>query len=144
MKRLISMTEFVLDQEKLFLAMELMSQDFGIRTTNYARLLKTPLSISMFIPCHEGESLERPNMDMDGKFYMDEGAVFQWAEAEGKILFEGWKIKNFRVVDEYGNTMFFKDPKWVQNYPERKTIEDLISSEIELTLTESCRKQIGL
>lgn len=53
MKNLIKMTDFVLEQGTEINTGEM----FYIRTYNYAKFLKQPLELGMFVPCDEDSSV---------------------------------------------------------------------------------------
>jgi len=68
MKKLITMTEFVmLINEKRIggNVMQNVSDAFmlGGEVVTYAQLLQTPLKLGQFIPCKDGEPMEKPELD---------------------------------------------------------------------------------
>lgn len=124
MENLISMTDFVLKlklkKDVEFGALKELTS-YYIRVDSYAELLKTPLDISMFVPCDDNNKPIENGVDLD---YMD----------FGDLLFEGFEIKTDED-DSAGNKSVCCGPvhvywwridsqTWV---PSRglKTIEDL-------------------
>ena len=144
--RLKSMTDFVITQWSIDL-----TKTQRERVSNYAKFLKQPLKLEMFVPCdEEGDILEEPT-DYEKRLlnmmteYNDE--VYTYYQAKAKVLFEGFEIdKNLYLVYkneisigrfisyENGSKFLFRD-----NF---KTIEDLV--EFGFKLTENTIKQIGL
>lgn len=150
--KLTSMTSFVLEQkqseslnENTFINTELISLE---KIRNYAKFLKQPLKIEMFVPCVDDEPIE-----------FHEGKVLRIAkvgsevlkEAKEKVLFEGFELVRFMekenpcyVVSNGENEVTFHIGLY--NFSKgvnfAKTIEDLIH--IQPILTESTIKQIGL
>lgn len=62
MKTLISMKDFVLEQEKEFDRANVGFKEFTNKVCNYAKFLNKPLKIEMFVPCSvDGEVLEKPD-----------------------------------------------------------------------------------
>jgi len=119
----------------------------------YSDLIQRPLSLSMFIPCKDGEPIEKPE---EGQFkkYIEpdsyEKRVDEYQKAVESVMFEGWAIgSNGFLVNEFGGCIgvrpldkfnfLHKDgvPNWT-------TIEDLINDGFTLHPTESCKKLIGL
>ena len=161
--KLISMTSFVLEIEKSsytqtekyrIIEWENKCQAFD-KIINYAKFLKQPLKLEMFVPCdEEGDILEEPtnyekrllNMMTE---YNDE--VYTYYQAKVKVLFEGFYIKRgstdadnmttYLMHNYFGEIAFKKDWK-----DEWEFIEDLesLSNLNEIELTESAIKQIGL
>lgn len=110
---LIPMTDFVLKID------EFLPQDLGqffdswrmsqLRLIeNYAKFLKQPLKLEMFVPCDEdGNILEEPNIDhskyytiqnngyLDRVMFNDDVEIYE--QAKEKVLFEGFEIVNTRA-----------------------------------------------
>ena len=145
--RLVSMTDFVLENAKQPYVEGTKYKDL----VNYAKFLKQPLKLEMFVPCDEdGDILDEPEYYELRLLYMmteynDE--VYTYYQAKVKVLFEGFEIdKNLYLVYkneisigrfisyENGSKFLFRD-----NF---KTIEDLV--EFGFKLTENTIKQIGL
>ena len=149
--KLISMTDFVLENAK----QPYVEGTKYIDLVNYAKFLKQPLKLEMFIPCdEEGDILEVPtnyenrllNMMTE---YNDE--VYTYNQAKEKVLFESFKLVRFiekenpcyvvsngenEITFHIGLYNFSKGVKFAI------TIEDLIP--IHPILTENAVKQIGL
>ena len=147
--RLISMTDFVLEQNE-----KIKKEKYDIESyyntmqvsINYANFLKQPLNLGMFVPCDEdGEILDEPR-DYEQRLpnmmteYNDE--IYRYKQAKEKVLFEGFEFRrnggvNFLTINEdifafHDFNIKFKD----------LTIEFLV--QYNLQLTESAIKQIGL
>jgi len=165
------MTAFIMSsEEEYWLDTTSMSKDkyFDI-ICEYANLLLTPLSLSQFIPCNEkGEPMEKPESFED--WQKSKGirpthvkSCREYQKALDKVLFEGWVETAYGCYNtESGHNIHFyerytqlilaeKVPESItmkahtkQKWVTVKTVEDLISSEIELTPAESCRKMIGI
>ena len=145
--RLISMTDFVLNQkqsesfnEKTFINEALISLE---KIRNYANFLRQPLKLEMLIPCDEdGDILDEPE-DYEVRLpnmmteYNDE--VYRYKQAKEKVLFEGFKITDETefLISKYGFSLYF-------NQIEDFNIEHLLTWSNEIQLTENAIKQIGL
>jgi len=162
--QLISMTTFVLEIEKTPYCAKSVG-DYGeseafrdyksmfYKIENYANFLKQPLKLEMFVPCDdEGNVLEKPDtahskydlliseweVDVDYSLFNNDCDKYQ--QAKEKILFEGFSVKN---EDKYHVVSFKGFPTWLTWT--NKAVEDLLNNEyIELTLTDSAKKQIGI
>ena len=120
--KLISMTDFVLEQNKFRETFRYKSKQFQTSIINYANFLKQPLELWMFVPCDEnGNVLEEPNPD---KFTMDNVQSFDifreqlsyYNKAKERILFEGFDI------DASNGLLYYND-----------VIEHLVGKDISLT-----------
>ena len=119
---------------------------------NYAKFLKQPLKLEMFVTCDdEGNFFEEPKIED----YFDDGFNFEFNQthfkdvvlkeyqiAETKVLFEGIEFRknggvNFLTIKEDTFAFFDFNVKF-----KNLTIEDLI--QYNLQLTENAVKQIGL
>lgn len=141
MKNLVSMVDFVFEQQKNHLSL----RDFNI--TNYANFLKQPLELWMFIPCDEdGSVLEKPemvyNVDVfgvyNGLFQNKNEYIKQYQKAKERCLFEGFEV-GFRISEKKvfsaGDLIF----------DEEETIENLLQYKNKtFILTASALKHIGL
>ena len=140
--KLISMTSFVLENAKQPYVEGTKYKDL----VNYAKFLKQPLKLEMFVPCdEEGDILEEPT-DYEKRLlnmmteYNDE--VYTYYQAKVKVLFEGIEFRtnggvNFLTIKEDTFAFFDFNVKF-----KNLTIEDLI--QYNLHLTENAVKQIGL
>ena len=160
----MSMTSFVLEIEKSsytqtekyrIIEWENKCQAFD-KIINYAKFLKQPLKLEMFVPCdEEGNVLEEPKIEEE---YVDEHTTQIFAQyqydldkAKEKVLFEGFYIKRgstdvdnmttYLMHNYFGEIAFKKDWK-----DEWEFIEDLesLSNLNEIELTENAVKQIRL
>lgn len=135
----------------------------------YAKFLKQPLTLGMFVPCDkEGSILREPSKEdlkwyenkTEGNFTERYTYIFNWVLAKKRVLFEGFENvdtrggsrvvrlkENFSKVagphsireDEYG--LYFYDSS--NEISRLHTIEDLLDF-VELTLTPSAIKKLGL
>jgi len=125
--KLISMTDFVLDKQRF----KEDSDTAIFKVTNYAKFLKQPLELWMFVPCDEnGNVLEKPNAGMFGYDHV----YNNYNKAKDRVLFEGF---------EYDNKMEYWHNKHIsfdEEFCENKTIEDLI--QYNLTLYQTAIKQL--
>lgn len=153
--KLISMTDFVLDEIK-----SMVEESKGhipsaekkyIRLTSlYAKFLKQPLTLGMFVPCDEdGNIIEEPMYDPANAQYY-ESHLYAYHNAKDRVLFEGFYIQtNFSKKEN-------KTYRYVRNkFPhvfsieqlERNTVESLLTGykkHLSIILTQSAIKQIGL
>ena len=132
------MTDFVLDKQRF----KEDSDTAIFKITNYARFLKQPLKLEMFVPCNEdGNVLE----DIIGNGMVDNYSekVKQYQQAKERVLFEGFTYFKDKEEDSFlVRNSFFKihDLEFL-NY----TIEDLLNSTLNnIKLTKSAIKQLGL
>lgn len=156
--KLISMTDFVLGTEGIFDKYEPLCLGEDVKNryksiTNYAKFLKQPLTLGMFIPCDEdGKPLERPfnprylepQEDLsqeDADFIYEKWGEYQ--KAKEKVLFEG--INAIKATRRGGyHVVRVNDHTIWLSWNKSKNIEDLLKHDIDLTLTPNAIKQIGL
>lgn len=127
MKELISMSDFVLEmyQDDTRDYDEVLEVLF-----NYAKFLKQPLKLEMFVPCNEeGNVLEGDGTDGEG-YVLDDEMFIEHENSKEKVLFENIGLaQRIYILKKYS------------------TIEDLTRIEntlSKITLTPSAIKQIGL
>lgn len=147
MGKLISMTDFVLEQAKL----KNDTYELSHVLIDYANFLKQPLTLGMFVPC-----------DLDGNVLEESSWQLEWEkkkvcsinlcvksreyqEAKDRVLFEGFEIKEYSgkllSVECSGTSVFFKIPSKDWYTPNGfELIENLVKDGFELT--ESAKKQI--
>lgn len=136
--KLISMTDFVLEQYKI----KQSPYNFWKKLGKYAEFLKQPLTLGMFFPCDEdGNVLEDPKPFGMIDRYSEK--CKEYHEAKEKVLFEGFTVihnveKNYFLHHISGHMIVFYGPN------ESGNIEGLLSPLYEIELTESAIKQIGL
>lgn len=141
--KLISCTEFVLGQEKKGLQNTDRPLRFE-RILKYAKFIKQPLTLSMFVPCDsDGNVLEEPNE------YKSE----QYQQAKERIIFEGFEgfdgqyaEPGYEVSNEYISIVFY-DSGYIISYKDyfdykTETIEKLI--QFNLTITQNAVKKYQL
>lgn len=139
--KLISMTDFVLEQMEI----NSFDEDKIKNIWNYAKFLKQPLTLGMFVPCDDdGNVLEEPlhielyegdTYDLDCKFYK---------QAQSKVLFNGFEIKErscssaiFKYIENGFIAPFYfniNSQKFEEN-TDLKIIEDLIPYNLDLAVS---------
>ena len=109
------------------------------RITNYAKFLKQPLTLGMFVPCDEdGNVLEEfDSIGIGNEFYLLR-ALEQYDSAKESVLFEGFELSynsSFTLIAENENlNLEVKfDKKGDTERMTFKTIEDLSKYPVELT-----------
>ena len=148
---LIPMTDFVLRINEIEKEIDQFFDSWRMKQLriieNYAKFIKQPLKLEMFVPCDEyGDILEEPeyyeqrlpNMMTE---YNDE--IYRYEQAKEKVLFEGFKIYDYKL-----NVFFYLGRKKTLSYDKKRkdfitigflpeTVEDLInvSSQIKLSQT---------
>lgn len=150
--KLQSMTDFLLEQEnKHRLIISHGAFKFCKIATNYAKFLKQPLTLGMFIPCDEDDKpLEYP-IDM---YYRPDYGCQKFPQecylqdkedyylSEENVLFEGFEIvKKLNTVDGYPIYRFEYNSE-ILNIRFNKNIESLLY--LNLTLTPNAIKNLGL
>lgn len=95
--RLISMTDFVLEQSKEIKSEMIGYGEFIDKVVKYANFLKQPLKLEMFVPCDEdGSILSEPkcnhSFDIHGEVVLHhEGCnIKDWNKSKEKVLFDGF------------------------------------------------------
>jgi hypothetical protein len=149
MEKLISMTDFVLEQVKILIhgkdPANIKKYDYVLRTTAYAKFLKQPLELWMFVPCGEdGNVLEEKSIfnTTDEDYIFDSESFNKYQQAKERCLFDGFE----HIKDDYKS--IFSRIRWEGNreiliqYFKEMNIENLIRH--NLTLTPAALKQIGL
>ena len=129
--RLINMTDFVLWQH----AESSNQNEFEDNCYNYAKFLKRPLELGMFVPVDEDDEILYPEY-VGGKeviydsFVHDDmmDKVLEYNKAKEKVLFEYYE----------GFQLFSKEDL------NNQTIEHLLKDSFDYVLTESAIKQLGL
>lgn len=137
------MTDFVLEQNKNYKnstrCIRIKESELYV---NYAKFLKQPLTLEMFVPCdEEGNVLQEPKPKYfdSPQFYESELQIYH--EAKEKVLFADVKIKhreNYFILED-------EDGTWLRviNKNTSLTVEDLLKMST-ISLTESALKQIGI
>lgn len=146
--KLISMTDFVLEQDEINGGF---GQDEIDNVLEYANFLKQPLELGMFVPVDEdGNVMEEPhNFGLlhtypTGDKLMDLSfeLALKYQKAKEKVLFEGFEIRdkgNFYFIEEKKSCLYYR----VLKKNSKATIEKLLVFN-ETILTESAIKQLGL
>ena len=119
---------------------------------NYAKFLKQPLKLEMFVPCDdEGNILEEPKIEED----VDEHTTQIFAQyqydldkSKEKVLFEGFKIYDYKL-----NVFFYLGRRKKLSYDKKRkdfitigllpeTVEDLINISPQIKLSQTALNAI--
>lgn len=101
---------------------------------NYAKFLKQPLTLGMFVPCDvDGNVLEEPENPKKSPEHMRK--YDSYVKAKERVLFEGFYLEYNAVMSPQGGYLDVGNLK-------QKTVETIVGA--NLTLTQSAIKQIGL
>lgn len=140
--KLISMTEFVLNQENPSNT----DCQFADKVMSYANFLKQPLQLWMFVPCDEDGNLWRHLPTEEERIWAEKDSadaensykrkVFAYQQAKERVLFEGFEYDN--KMEYWHDFNIYFDEEFCEN----KTIEDIVF--YNLILTQTAIKQIGL
>ena len=85
------MTDFVLEQSKRIMNVEITHLESHNQIVNYANFLKQPLKLEMFVPCDDnGNVLE--GIIGNGMIHNYSEKVKQYEQAKDKVLFDGFDI----------------------------------------------------
>lgn len=134
--KLLSMTDFVLEQNKEFKP----TRTYKEIALNYANFLKQPLELWMFVPCKLVDGvwviLEKPKETSEGIEAYDFDCQ-EYLQAKERRLFEGFRIENFMLTNDVigiGQALtLYSD------------IESLIYDfDGDIELTQTAIKQIGV
>lgn len=166
MEKLLSMTDFVLEQrmstdeinKSSFHRIHAHINNYYDKVYAYAKFLKQPLTLEIFVPVDsEGNVLEEPRMivrtigfdEQDVLWDVDE--VESYRAAKEKVLFEGWKIYNAEwhkqnetihnddagiIIYLKSGTISIQQPNGI-SYGIVKTIEDLCQYDLVLAPSHS-------
>ena len=150
MQKLISMTDYVLERSDKSILQYTVTEIFknGAKITNeifeYARFLKTPLNISMFIPCDKTGNVLNEVKEFDNSVGSDENynrALRNYKIAKENVLFKGFSIKErncnssfFKYIENGFIAVYYFNEKLQKFEPNTdfKTIEDLITYNLEI------------
>jgi hypothetical protein len=137
--KLISMTDFVLYQNKNFKSDRFYQGQFKDNVVNYANFLKQPLKLEMFVPCDEdGNVLEEPDQEFELTFWDYSTKMSKYEQAKEKVLFEEFEI----ATNKEGEKVILGDYTCLKvSDLENGTIEDLIKY-VNIKLTKSAIKRI--
>lgn len=154
--KLISMTEFVLEQEKQMTENDSYEFAFGMssRMINYAKFLTKQLELGYFVPCDEdGNVMLLPGsapIYTHSLEYIDE-----YQQVLDKVIFEGFEVKSKNIISSgfeemlflpfnNGNTEVYVTDFTQENTKETLcyTIEDIIK--YNLTITPQSVKRFNL
>ena len=147
--KLISMTDYVLkinDNEpkaknfSSFTEIANYKKEGFEKIFNYAKFLKQPLTLGMFVPCDEdGNVMEEPNHFPTGNNTLEvevQNKKNQFQQAKERVLFEGFEVDfSDGVINPFLEQYpigFYDLKEWVLS-DKFKTIEDLTPYNLTLT-----------
>lgn len=148
MDKLISMADFVMQQNMHYANKYITVEKLQLSILNYAMFLKQPLTLEMFVPCDlDGNVLEELPERTGIRKYTNIGdseeetkLIKKYQEAKDRVLFEGFVIDGKNAFTAtVGNGRMNYDLKQVEAYA--LTIENLVNDNLELTPT--AQKQNG-
>lgn len=145
------MTDFVLEQNDKMptfgeeLVKDSSAKNAFYKTLKYAKFLKQPLTLGMFVPCDEdGNILEEPekygwlqNVGSMNSYITEQEYIDceKFHLAKERVLFEGYYTDIHNIKSPSGKYLDINRLKY-------KTLESVI--ELNLTLTQSAIKYLGL
>lgn len=146
MKNLISMTDFVLEQElKLRNYFEYDNREALVKIFNYANFLKQPLELWMFVSCDEDGNVLKFDYPQNKAF--DDVAQIEfekeYQQAKERCLFEGFEYKHIKTTHDNYYIINNKNITWL-SWNNSKTIDSLLDYNQDLQLTQTAIKKIGL
>ncbi|QHC84956.1 hypothetical protein AS589_09325 [Empedobacter brevis] len=125
---------------------------------NFDNFLEQPLTLGKFVPCDEdGNVLEEPkgikccggitnDCDCRGQLQYDSEEVYKYQQAKERVLFEF--DGNLSLIRNKTNFYIIEDKNGVYlrvlKNKTKTTIESLLKFSVEITLTKTAIKQIGL
>lgn len=134
MKKLIGMTDFVIEAEKIVTLKCWAFGTFYLNTIDHAKFLQQTPTLGMFVPTDEdGNVLEgkplSPATDKEWDVWEKEKDAFK--EAEQRVIFDGWEfeseLENTVFIGRHIDSMVFtKGGKININGKNIETIEDLV------------------
>lgn len=151
--KLISMVDFVLEQNESIKSDMIGYGEFIDKVVKYAKFLKQPLTLGMFVPCDEsGNVLKEPERWLDFLKYPEsfDGNkewydLYAYQQAKERVLFEGFEVKALEYglyvtigKDNIILTWSHKDNDFLLN--NGRPIERFVG--LNLTLTRTAVKQI--
>ena len=144
MDKLITLQERWKQLYEEYLTTDMLSESVVESYNEYIDYTAQPLELGQFIPCNsKGEPMEKPREE-DG----EPGKKMEYQKALDKVLFEGWDtmIHSKEITNGYGamltsenNQMYFMGSGRTE-WEEINTIEDLITSGIDLTPSPTLRE----
>lgn len=154
--KLISMTDYVLEQ----ISINQFDEDFTSKVVNYAKFLKQPIKLGMFIPCDENDvPLDCPHnygllhLYPTGDFLMDASfkCALEYKQAKERVVFEGFELIKpsdkcyILFYKENTNCQFLLKSDFsfsLREYKDDEITEDLV--QYNLTITDNAVKKYGL
>lgn len=166
--KLISMTEFVLQEKERFLELGKGNYDNSCLVKsydtvfNYAEFLSQPLTLGMFVPVdEEGRVWEAPKTCCSGREcgcmgqpinYFSREHLDKYYDLEEKVLFEGFVLNGEHLENKELHLKIYIDTFEFIEYHDNgygggyigETVENLSNCNLQVTLTPSALKQIGI
>lgn len=144
--KLISMTDFSLDQSSKLMNLEINILQFRNNILNYAKFLKQPLELWMFVPCDEDG-----NVLNEFDCLIDISKHNEWFKSKEKCLFDGFQIytrkfdkSDYIAIESKDAYVYFLcniQNKWIK-VNDYRTVECLVLHNLQLTKTAI--KKLGL
>ena len=137
--KLISMTDFVLDQNREPKSQNEQSIAFYY-CCNYAKFIKQSLELWMFVPCDENGNVFENKFYPSSMSFSNDANIYseKYQQAKERCLFEGWNI-----VDKIDATICIENESKHRLFlPNCMAIEDIIYTDMQLTQTAI--KQLSL
>lgn len=141
------MVDFVISQWD----MDITHHEMAQLCIQYATFLKQPLKLEMFVPCDDSGNPFIVQVISRGGEVLNQQDIDRYEKAKEKVLFEGAKVVRgeepseltlFLVIN--GESIAYKkDWEYNLNF-DFLDIEQLSLTSLDLTLTQSAIKQIGL
>jgi hypothetical protein len=107
---------------------------FTDKVMYYAKFLKQPLELQMFVPCDENNDQITQRhyqyFDNDDEY---NGYLNQYNQAKERCLFEGFEFQ--RETNNYYFFIYNSRYTFTLNKKAKSTIEDLINKDLQLTPT---------
>lgn len=140
--KLISMTDFVLQQAN-YTDVSNISEKYAA-IWNYARFLKQPLKLEMFVPCDEdGNHFPEPKKEHYTQDEIEASVLgcdyLDYQKYKNKVLFEGFYWEGDYAVCMTEDEMIYIDDEFMQNMTIDKFLTTIIT---DLQLTPTAIKQI--
>lgn len=136
--KLTSMTDFVLEHKHMILS----NSDKYIRISKYAKFLKQPLKLEMFIPCDkDGNVLEEPTMEKYGWYsanHQEEQSGWMYEEGESEY---NKAISKYRKAKTKVLFKVFDDIEAINYHISRDRNIEYLSKFGSIELTQNATKQ---
>lgn len=134
--KLISMVDFVLEQAKIHKGSRKGLEDYSMTVIQYAKFLKQPLELWMFVPCDDlGNVIKEPKPFDCHSLVEFQKRRNQYQKAKERCLFESSFI-------DYADGVVWDREGGLGIPLEEMNVESLVS--LNINLTPTAIKQLGL